>query len=290
MGGIVVFLLGSTLSLLFYKYHKTMKSPAKQWSRRLGISLMLFALGGIGVIIDSISDSKLWFLGAIPITLSYLLAISASFHYIRRLSAAAATPPEPEAESPRLPPAAYLTRKDPRSLRELLMLMKENSSGLVVIDREPEEIFIRNTGIKPDRYIWLSRTGSSKSVDPSKLHMLQEEVLRFVSGEGGRVVVYLGGLDYLLLYNDFKSVARFLLNLKDHLMMKASLLIIHLPERTVNEIQESSLMREFEWLDEGRMLSEIEEIALFGIMKREGPPNAGGEGSEARGRTHQETP
>ncbi|WP_456454224.1 DUF835 domain-containing protein, partial [Thermococcus sp.] len=210
-GGILVFITGSSLIVLIHSHYKIIEPPARQWGRRIIISLMLFALGGVGVIIDSISDSKLWFLGALPITLSYLLAISASFHYIRRLSAIAVASPEPEAEKPRLPPAAYLTRNDPRSIRELLMLLKENSNGLVVIGREPEEAFVRSSGVKPDRYIWLRRTDSPNRIDPAKLHMLHEEILRFAAKKGGRVVVYLGGFDYLLLYNDFRSVAKFLL-------------------------------------------------------------------------------
>ena len=279
--GVIVLLIGLSLISLMYSRYKVLDSPAKQLGRRILLSLIFFSAGGIGVIADSLNRAQLWFLAAIPITISYILAVSAGVHYIRRITCISNSHQEKMDEKWPLY-GGYITRKSAKDIRELLMLLKENSKELVVIGRDPEDAFVRSSGVKPDRYIWLSRTGSLNSVDPAKLHMLQEEILRFAAGKGGRIVVYLGGLDYLLLYNDFKSVAKFLLNLKDHLMMKASLLIIHLPEQTVDKLQESTLMREFEWLDEGRMLSEIEEIALFGIMRREGPPNAGSTNSQGK--------
>ncbi len=283
VGGIVVFLIGSSLSVLFYGYHKIMEAPARQWGRRIVISLILFAIGGIGVIIDSVSESKLWFLAAIPITLSYLLAISASLHYIRRLRTLMEIPSANEMKRPCLPPGAYITRKSPHDLRELLMLMRENSNGLVVAGRKPKERFIQKAGIKPDKYIWLSRTASPESVDPAKLHVLQQEILSFVRGRKGSVVVYLSGFDYLILYNEFTGIVKFLFNLKDYIMMNASVLLLHLPEDTIDSVRESIIAREFEWLDESRLLSEMEELALFGIMKREGEPDAGSEGSQRKG-------
>lgn len=279
--GVVVLFIGVSLISLMYSRYKVLDSPVKQLGRRILLSLILFSAGGIGVIVDSLSKSQLWFLAAIPITISYILAVSAGVHYIRRITYIGNYRQEEVSEKWALT-GGDITRKSAKDLKELLMLLKENSNGLVVIGREPEEAFVRSSGVKPDRYIWLSRTGSPNSIDPAKLHMLQEEILRFAAKKGGRIVVYLGGFDYLLLYNDFRSVAKFLLNLKDHLMMKASLLIIHLPEQTVNKLQESTLMREFKWLDEGRLLSEIEEIALFGIMRREGPSNAGTDGSQGK--------
>ncbi|WP_461866215.1 DUF835 domain-containing protein [Thermococcus sp.] len=282
----VVFIIGSSLIVLVYMYYRIVEPPAKQWGKRILISLFLFSIGGIGVIVDSIHELRLWFLGAIPITLSYILALSSSVHYIKRLALITKTPFEEEKEEKYVPSGAYLTLKTPYEIKELLMLMREKFNGLIVISRDPLHVFLRTTGMKPDKYIWLSRVEAPESTDPTKLHLIQNEILKFISQRKGKVIVYLTGLDYLLLYNDFSSIAKFLFTLKDYLTMNESLLILHLPKNTVSNIQESVITREFKWLDENRLLG---EIALFGVMKKESEKDASSESTPRKNRESQET-
>ncbi len=91
--------------------------------------------------------------------------------------------------------------------------------------------------------IWIT-TADSKGVSPTALHVLQDIAIRFASENNGATII-VDCLEYLILYNSFKSVFKFLVSLKDHLMIRGATLIIFADPTTLDKSQVALLKREF---------------------------------------------
>lgn len=132
---------------------------------------------------------------------------------------------------------------------------------------------MKKYGLEPDRFIWLSRIEEKDAIDPTKLHVLQDEIIRFLVEMSGKAVVYFEGIEYLILYNDFSSVAKFLFSLKDYVTSNESLLILYLPPSVLDKTQESVLLKEFQEKEEDELLKEISQKLVVRAVERE---NQGG--------------
>jgi len=87
--------------------------------------------------------------------------------------------------------------------------------------------------------------------------------------------VYFEGIEYLILYNDFTSVAKFLFSIKDYIISTNSLLILYLSSNILEQPQESILLKEFEQKSEEDLTREIYEKLLVSAI--EGEKDAGSE-------------
>ncbi|AMQ18437.1 DUF835 domain-containing protein [Thermococcus peptonophilus] len=280
-------LLGALISIYWaLYYYKKVPGPWKSLARRTLISLLLFGLGSVSAIIDSLTPRPLWFLMVIFYTLSYIAILSTIFLSLRAAatsiekpggvkerSTASKTPERNETREKELPlHSGYSIRKEPSP--QLFYLLKKVSKGLIVVSRKSREEWIEKFGVHPDEFLWLSRADVENSIDPSKLHVIQGKVLQFME-QRGSVVVYFDGLEYLTLYNDFPSVAKFLFAVKDMVMIKNSLMLIHIPEGIFDKKQEIILLREFEEIEEDELIKKLsqvlppdktDELALFGVI------------------------
>ncbi|USS40157.1 DUF835 domain-containing protein [Thermococcus aggregans] len=190
--------------------------------------------------------------------LSYLLLVSSVGVYLRALSSQEARPRQRHEKTPTLPVTGAYAFKKPASPKTLAFL-SEISSGLLVVSRMRKEFWMEKYHLEPDEFIWLSRVEEKDAVDPTKLHVLQDKIIRFLKENGGKAVVYFEGAEYLILYNDFPSVAKFLFSLKDHVTFNESLLILYFPLNVLDRVQESMLLREFEEKEEEELLREISQ-------------------------------
>ncbi|ASJ06001.1 hypothetical protein A3L08_00965 [Thermococcus pacificus] len=163
-----------------------------------------------------------------------------------------------------------------------------------MVSRNTYDQWVKKSGVEPDKFIWLSRAELEGAVDPGKLHVLQREILAFLETQSP-ASVYFEGVEYLVLYNDFPGVAKFLFSVKDAVLINNSLMLLFLPKGVLDSKQESVLAREFEPIDEKELTRRIlnalpekerAEITLFGVLppaggrESEGSKGAGAESSE----------
>lgn len=306
IAGFIV-LIGSLIGLYrAWYYYKKLDEPWKSLARRTGISLLFLMFGSIGTIIDSLTERYLWEVMGVFYLASYLVIFYTIFVVLRaRLKNVERTKKAPRQEEPEPTPekeqkdakkelpikGSYSLRKEPSA--QLFHILKEVSSGLIVVSRKSREEWVEKFGVQPDEFLWLSRADVENSIDPSKLHVIQGKILQFME-QRGSVVVYFDGLEYLTLYNDFSSVAKFLFAVKDMVMIKNSLMLIHLPEGVFDKKQEIILLREFEEINEEELIKKLsqalpheraEEIALFGVLP---PATKSGDAKDASDKSPEE--
>lgn len=272
LAGAVLTIIGILLIMVAVKHYKKIQGPGEKLGKNFLISVSLFTAGSIGVIIDSLTETELWFIMAISYTLSYMLLVSSVGFYLSALSFQEPKPKKHHKKTPTLPiSGAYAFKKPANS--EGLTLLSKYSSGLLAVSRRKKDLWVKKYGLEPDRFIWLSRIEEKDAIDPTKLHVLQDEIIRFLVEMSGKAVVYFEGIEYLILYNDFSSVAKFLFSLKDYVTSNESLLILYLPPNVLDKTQESVLLKEFQEKEEDELLKEISQKLVVRAVERE---NQGG--------------
>jgi hypothetical protein len=125
---------------------------------------------------------------------------------------------------------------------EVLNTLKDKDAKILAITRFPELY----EGFDEGRVslVWMTQTG--EGIPPTSLHVLQGVVADFLRKNPNSVVI-IDCLEYLLLYNDFRSVFKFLTGLKDYVVFqKRSRLILLVDEGTISQREKNLLLREFE--------------------------------------------
>ena len=82
------------------------------------------------------------------------------------------------------------------------------------------------------------------NIGPTQLHRIIDRVRSYLAEahrENATGVVLIDGLEYLLMYNDFRSVLRLLATLADYMALYGGMLIVVLDERSLDERQLKTL-------------------------------------------------
>ncbi|MBP1911300.1 DUF835 domain-containing protein [Thermococcus stetteri] len=127
-------------------------------------------------------------------------------------------------------------------LLDVIDVLKEGNFPVLAITRSPDFY----SGLSRDNLslIWVTQSGNG--VAPTALHVLQGVILDFVRENPGSVVI-IDCLEYLMLYNDFKSVFKFLSGLKDYVVIQHGAgLIIFVDEEVLTQQEKALLLKEFE--------------------------------------------
>jgi len=278
LAGSFLTIMGGVLTIKALNYYKGLQEPGKSLARTFLVSTLLFTIGSTAVILDSLTKIQLWVIEAICYTLSYLHMVLSVTYYLRiQKSESQKTKIGNLSKKERkatLPISGAYVFKKPPTPKGLTFLVR-HSNGLLAISRMQKELWVKKYQIEPDKFVWLSRIETNDSTDPSKLHVLQDTTLRFLKEKGGKSVVYFEGIEYLILYNDFNSVAKFLFSIKDYIISTNSLLILYLSSNILEKSQESILLKEFEQKSEEDLTREIYEKLLVSAI--EGEKDASGE-------------
>ncbi|WP_087035913.1 DUF835 domain-containing protein [Thermococcus litoralis] len=277
LAGTLLAVMGILLSIRAFHHYKNIQEPGKNLARNFLISASLFIAGSLGVVIDSLSETKLWWISAIFYTISYVVLVSSVLYYLDALSPQEVKPrkyPEKISLSPIT--GAYVFKKS--ASPHGLTFLSRHSSGLLVVSRSQKELWIKKYQLEPDKFIWLSRLEKEGAGDPTKLHVIQDAILRFLREKGGKAVVYFEGIEYLILYNDFSSVAKFLFSLKDYVISNESMLILYLPPNVLDKTQETTLLKEFQEKREEELIKEISQKLFAALL--EGGNHASGKDKE----------
>lgn len=142
---------------------------------------------------------------------------------------------EPSAEI--APGGTYLIEENSpeRSFGTLRSLVEDGYMGLCVSRIEPGKINDR-LGVNV-KLIWLTKTEVSETakkgiakvdfmtLSPTGLDMLTTIILNFLQEEGKKVIM-LGGMEYMMTYNDFPKILRLLQNMKDRATYAHAILLI----------------------------------------------------------------
>lgn len=199
-----------------------------------------------GVVVESATGLRIWWVMAAFFTLAYVTMLFAIFTYLRLLRelgggerpprippefSSVPSPPEESKKNPPLPAGGFTI---PASELPRIKPICNFATATLYVGRNTKA-----GGCPPefDRKIWITRIGAPPdSIDPpSKLHVLQGEIMRFTSEKGGGVLVILDGLEHLLLYNDFRSVMKLLSALRDYMILTGSTLIVAIEEDTLQK-------------------------------------------------------
>jgi hypothetical protein len=136
---------------------------------------------------------------------------------------------------------AYIVLGSRGKMFEIIKILKELRAPTIVFTRNPELYKGLEEFVVP---IWVTQV-SEKGVPPTALHIIQDKAIRFISQKGGSIVV-IDCLEYLLIYNDFSAVFKFLVNLKDYIISTGKTFIIFVDENAIEDRQKAFLLKEFE--------------------------------------------
>ena len=99
--------------------------------------------------------------------------------------------------------AAYLVLS-PDTVQKVHTLLQEFSEGPVLVFTRNPQLYNRHKNVKT---VWVTTAGF-EGVSPTALHILHDMAIRFVS-ENNNTTVIVDCLEYLIIYNGFRSVSVF---------------------------------------------------------------------------------
>ena len=76
-------IIGGILTIKAFNYYKELHEPGKSLARTFLVSTLLFTIGSIAVIADSLTAIQLWEIELICYTLSYLHVVLCVIYYLR---------------------------------------------------------------------------------------------------------------------------------------------------------------------------------------------------------------
>jgi len=97
------------------------------------------------------------------------------------------------------------------------------AQGLCLTIRAPEEIRRKYT-LQTTPILWISNYGT-ESISPSNLELLAETIIKFLR-RSRNPVVFLDGIEYLIVANGFPSVMRFLKDVQDWVILNNAVFLI----------------------------------------------------------------
>jgi len=127
--------------------------------------------------------------------------------------------------------------------KSVVELLKELETPTLVFTRSPQ-VYNKLGDFVAVKWVTYS---TDSGVSPMNLHVMQDFALNFAR-EHKNALIVIDCLEYLLLYNDFSGIFKFLTHLKDDLLLLRASLLIVANEKAVGEKNCKLLLREFELL------------------------------------------
>lgn len=131
-------------------------------------------------------------------------------------------------------------------------LISDGRKGVCVVRANPAHLR-EDLGIKPEKFVWLTTTGST-SIDidvpveggnPGNLSTLFSKILGSI-GEQKEYILLFEGIEYLLTHNEFKSIQKFIQQLYEHVVADRGMLMVALSEVTMEEKNFSKIVRDID--------------------------------------------
>lgn len=128
-----------------------------------------------------------------------------------------------------------------RCLKTFFDLSTHGIRGLSIIREDPEEL-VKNYDVKPDEIIVLSQMPLKGFKAVSDLQDISLTISKFL--EGGRGVVLLDGLEYLISRFDFNSIYRFLQEKRFEFLNTSAILLVPVNLETLDPREKALLLSE----------------------------------------------
>ncbi len=120
-------------------------------------------------------------------------------------------------------------------------------AGLIV-SRHPPEAIRERLNIKRTPVLWLTTVRDRNAVSPTRLEFLLQTMVNFMRKTKDPKVIFLDGVEYLILENGFVPVFKFLTTLKDHTTFYNTIVIVPLDVESLDEKSRHLLYGEFKRL------------------------------------------
>jgi len=125
-------------------------------------------------------------------------------------------------------------------------VLRSGNPGLLITRMVPDKVK-KKYGLKRLKIIWLSRSDSRNSITPTNLGTIVDEIKEYVLKQPDSIV-FLDGLEYLIIQNDFDRVLKFLHSLRDEIAVTNARLIVSLNPKTFTEKKIALLTKELKVL------------------------------------------
>lgn len=142
--------------------------------------------------------------------------------------------------------------------------LKEGQSGLIITSKFPSKVRekhrVRNADIK-----WLSDHSSDKYdvLDPKRIDFDVTRGITKYSNENERAVIFLDGLEYLIVENSFENVSKFIKKTTDTCSLNATTYLVYVNPESLSKAELSILKNEFDHTEDLRKPSKKGEKKAF---------------------------
>lgn len=152
---------------------------------------------------------------------------------------------EGEGTQEQLKPGLYLCTL--QNCYPILRRLLTGRAGLIV-SRSPPDV-IRNTlKIEKTPVLWITRLRGEKTVEPTRLEYLLQTLVDFMKKTEYPKLIFIDGVEYLIIENGFAPVFKFLTTLKDYAMLHNTVIVVPVDEKSLDKRSLNLLRREFEGL------------------------------------------
>jgi hypothetical protein len=142
---------------------------------------------------------------------------------------------------------SYLVKEkgNDRGLQLFRKLLKERDTEGMIISRTFPEKLRKEKRLPPAHMWWLSREEDKDSINPTSLAKLSHIIRDFIKDHEG-AIVFLDGVEYLMMHNGFETSLRFLQALNDLIVLENAILILPVDPSSLSLKQMSLLEKEME--------------------------------------------
>ncbi len=140
----------------------------------------------------------------------------------------------------RKPTGSYVLFTDRDGVGKIVDLLRSSGGPSLVFTRSPDRYRGNGDNVVS---VWITQA-TDKGVSPTKLHVLQERAIGFMRENPGGVVV-LDDIDYLLMYNEFPILFRFLVAVKDYAAINGSTFVVAVSRKSIGDKEHALLLNEF---------------------------------------------
>jgi hypothetical protein len=216
IAGVFVFVAG----LMFYEMREVYGSKA----RNTGLSLLIYGLHQMDY---PFMRPVQWFV-PIGFWIGFILTLLTAFFMVEFSTGETFEISASPKKQIRIEPGVRILR--PNEIEKFLEELRDY----------PTLAFVRNVEVPEGwRTFRITNLDGSRNVSPTNLPRILETAVEYLSStrERGDItpVVFLEGLEYLKLYNDFPSIAKFISTLRDYVNLKNGTLVLITDKNTWDE-------------------------------------------------------
>ncbi len=238
---VIDILLAAAIGYAFFFMLRRLNRYDPELNTMVKYSVIFLGIAEVGRIVDIIDDfccrSPARNFEIFAYLVSIIGVIYTVIYYIRLVENRYIPSPPKRAQKSAL--GAHIVFSKNRFL-DVIELLKSADFPVLAVTRSPRMY----EGFDNVSTVWVTQV--SGGVNPTALHVLHEVILRFVRDNPGSVIL-IDCVEYLLLYNDFRTVFKFLTNLKDHVVLQhGSGLVIFVDDSVLSEQEKALLLKEFE--------------------------------------------